>query len=325
VLRGDAEGFHGSEAWSGQRARTVQVTNSISVFPRSRRSADSIGSFLQRHWAALFATVAGFIVLYWATLRGLVEDWSEDPDLSHGFLIPVVSATILFANRKTLGSLPARKSLFGLFVLLCSLAIFFTGILSFTNILQRLAIWGTAVGALWFVLGPAIFRSQPFPFLYLLMAIPLPFFLISPLRIALKSFATRLSADALSFLGYSAQSQGSILVMGEHHLEVADACSGVRSLLATLSTAFLFCYLFRTGYAKGTLLVLTTVPVTIVVNMIRILVVAVALVSFDLNLTSGMTHEVIGLLVFCFGAVLLYLSWRGYNWFFLWKPTEGKT
>jgi exosortase len=249
----------------------------------------------------------------------------EDPDLSYGFLIPVVSAAILFANRKSLRTLPARKSLLGLVVLLGSIAIFFAGILSFTNILQRLAVCGTIVGAVWFVFGSAVFRSHAFPFFYLIVAIPPPLFLINPPRMALKTFVTRLSADSLSLFGYPVQAEGNILAIADHHLEVADACSGVRSLLATLSTAILFCYLFRTGYARGTLLILTAVPVTVAVNIIRIVVVAVALVSFDRDLTGGVAHDVTGFVVFSLGIAALYLSWCFYEWLFLWKPVEGQT
>jgi exosortase len=283
----------------------------------------TVASYLRHNVLAISIAAAGFVALFWPTLRGLVGYWYEDPDFSHGFLIPVISGVILFANRKDLGDLAARRSMRGLVILVVSIVVLLAGSLSFTNILERLALWGAIVGAVVFVLGPALVRRKPFPFFFLLLAIPPPFFLLTPLRLALKGFATRLSADVLLALGYGALPQGNVLSIGEHRLEVADACSGVRSLMAIVSTAVLFAYLFRTGFWKGAALTATAIPITVAVNILRIIIIAVALVSFQVDLTQGAAHELVGFAVFSLSLGLLYASWRFYDWLFRWNDLEG--
>jgi exosortase len=282
------------------------------------------GSFLRVQAVSLCLCAAAFLFLFWPTLASLVAFWVEDPDFSHGFLIPVVSGAILFTNRESLAGMKAERALTGLAVFLISLFLFFIGYLSLTNIFQRLGVWGALAGAVWFLFGTASVRAVSFPLLFLLAAIPPPFVILTPIRLALKGIATRLSADTLSILGQSAVPEGNVLALGEHRLEVADACSGIRSLMAIVSTAVLFAYLFKTGLVKGILLTLIAIPITVVINVLRVVVIAFALGKFDVDLTSGAAHELIGLAVFSLSLVLIYFCWRFCEWFSGWKPS-GRT
>ena len=303
------------------------MTKRVASSPSSPALSEeyTVASFLRRDalWVALAA--AAFVALFWTTFRGLMRDWLEDPDLSHGLLIPVIGGVILFSNRRTLRSIAVRRSNAGLLVLLASLGFYFVGCLSFVNVIERFALWGALIGSVWFLLGPAVLAAQPFPFFFLLLAIPPPYFLVLPLRLALKGFATRLSADLLLVLGYPAFPEGNILALGEHRLEVADACSGIRSLMAIISTAILFAYLFKAGPWKCLLLTVTAIPVTVAVNVLRIIVIAVALYTFQVDLTHGAEHELVGFAVFAVSLGLLYGSWGFYRWFFRWKRAEETT
>lgn len=298
----------------------LEVATKLS--PPSLNQECTVASYLRQNTPVLTLAAAGFVMLFWPTLRGLIQDCLEDPDFSHGLLIPFISGAIVFSNRGLLGSLVVHKSIAGLILLLGSVLVLIAGCLSFTNTVERLALWGAFVGAVAFLLGSAVIRRQPFPFFFLLLAIPQPFFLVAPLRLGLKGFATRLSADVLLAFGYSALPEGNILLLGEHRLEVADACSGIRSLMAITSTAILFAYLFRTGLWKGLVLTLTAIPVTLAVNILRIIMISVALVSFQVDLTHGAVHEMVGFGVFSISLGLLYVSWRFYDWLFRWKDEE---
>jgi exosortase len=302
---------------------SIQVANRESSVASSETC--TVASFLRRSrvWVALAALA--FAALFWPTIRGLAECWLDDPDFSHGFLIPVIGGAILFSNRARIGSIAERRSTAGLIVLLASLGFYFAGCLSFTNVIERLALWGALIGSVWYLLGPAVLAAQPFPFFFLLLAIPPPYFLLLPIRLALKGFATRLSADALVLVGYPAFPEGNVLSLGEYRLEVADACSGIRSLMAIISTAILFAYLFEAGPWKGFVLTATAIPVTVAVNVLRIIIIAVALESFQVDWTHGAEHELVGFAVFGVSLGLLYASWRFYGWFFRWKPAGEAT
>lgn len=294
-----------------------ELVSEVSL-PRPRTVSEAI----QSQKVLLCVALAGWVALFWPTLRGLVEYWGEDPDFSHGYLVPIISGLILWSNRARFAAAAARPSWLGGLALLLSVGVYFMGALSFTNLLQRVGAWASILSAVWLVLGIPALRAAPFPFFFLLLAIPPPYFVLAPFRLGLKGVATRLSAEVLSSMGFEAFPEGSLLVVGTQQLEVADACSGIRSLMAIATTAILFAYLFRAGLVKGALLLLAAVPVALLVNVLRILIVAIALSKYDIDWTHGTSHEVVGYLVFGASLVLLYLTWRLLEWFVRWKPSE---
>jgi exosortase len=227
-----------------------------------------------------------------------------------------ISSLILFADRKRLASLPVRRSWMGLALLLGSLGVFFAGGYTVSDWLERIGLYGSLLGGIWYLLGSGVIRANPFPYFFLLFAIPPPGLLLNPLRLALRQFATQLTSEVLLRIGLVAIPEGNVLSLGEHKLEVADACSGIRSLLAILAVAVLFAYLFRTGLWKGILLTATAVPVTIFNNVLRIVVVAVALGRFQVDLAEGTAHDLLSLATFTLSVGGLYLSSIFYNWLF---------
>lgn len=277
----------------------------------------TVHSVLTRNRYLWVTAVTGYVLLFWPTLTTFASDCWETPDYSHCLAIPAICFGIVLANRKHLGSLESRRSLFGLVVFILALLLFFAGYTAGrTNVIERIGLWGTLVAGVWFAFGSKLIRAKPFPFFYLLLAIPPPFLMFDSLRLQLQSVATRASGDLLHLMEYDVVVRGNLVQVNEELLEVADACSGIRSLFAIVATSVLFAYLFRTGVIKGALLVLTAIPVTVFSNVLRILIVGVALTSFDLNLTGGFAHDALGLLVFGLSLILLYLTWLLYNWLF---------
>src|SRR5690606_25440160 len=158
---------------------------------------------------------------------------------------------------------------------------------------------------------------------YLLFAVPPPQKVLHPLKLELKELATRASADLLSLGGYAARPEGNVLSVGSRLFEVADACSGIRSLVAILATATLFAWAARSGWWKGLALVACAVPITVAVNIGRILILVVAWSSWGIDLTTGFLHELLGYAVFASSLVLLWAAWRGIEWLSRWQaPLE---
>lgn len=285
-------------------------------------SSPSVAEQIRADRIFLAIAAAAGLVLFWPTLAGLWSQWMEDSDFSHGIVVVAISGALLYNRRHELGALPARRSLAGLGVLLLCLLLHAVGLRTVTRIIERLTMWGALVGSVWLLYGGRVVWSRPFPYLYLLLCIPPPFFLLNPVRLALKNFATRLSADALIVLGVPATPEGNVLAIGECRLEVADACSGIRSLMAVTATGILLAYLLRMGVWKGTLLTALAVPITVLVNVLRLVVVAVALTSFDIDLTSGWQHDMVGFAVFGISLTLLFVTSRFVEWFFTWAPNR---
>jgi exosortase len=249
-------------------------------------------------------------------IRGLVTFWAEDPDFSHGFLIVPISVVILYQRRADWLDLPAQKSYLGGLLLVGSMALFVIGHLSLINTFQRVGAWGAVVGGVWLLFGWKSLRQQAFALFFLLFAIPPPFQILSPLRLALKDFATRLTWDFVGLLGVEVTPMGNTLLLGDHKLEVADACSGIRSLMAIVATAVLMAYLFRTGVLKGALVTLTAVPVVILVNVLRVAIIVLVLAWFEIDLSEGWVHDFLGIMVFVVAIGSLYVILRFYDWLF---------
>jgi exosortase len=288
-----------------------------------KRAEETIASFVKAHAAGLAIAAAGGVILFWPAIRDLARTWAFDPNFSHGFVVPVVAAAILHADRKRLARLRAERSLAGLAFLAASLLVFAAGTTSYTNVLQRLGLWGSLIGSVWFLFGSAVLRAKPFPFLLLLLAIPPPTILFIPFSIALRELASQLAGATLGLLGFDVSRAGSMLTIGENELEVVDACSGIRSLVSIVLIAALLAYLLRSGPWRGLLLMATAVPITVAVNVLRIVLVALGLAAFDVDLSTGVVHAALGVGVFIASILLLYGSWRLYCRIFGWKPREA--
>lgn len=288
----------------------------------STHAAPTVSERLRSDRLLVAVALAAATLLFWPTLAGLWDQWMGDPDFSHGIVIVGVSAALIYTKRGELGSMAARRSLVGLSILLVSLLVYAIGYRTMTRVFERLGMWGVVVGSVWFLLGTRFIFKRPFPYFYLLLSIPPPFIVMAPVRLVLKNFATRLSSDALVLLGIPAMPEGNILAVGESRLEVADACSGIRSLMAVTATAVLLAYLFRMGAWKGAVLTAIAVPITVLVNVLRLVVVAVALTRFEIDLTGGWPHDMVGFAVFGVSLALLFATARFVEWFFRWNSAE---
>jgi exosortase len=269
---------------------------------------------VRRNRLALGLAAAAYCLLFGITIAGLVLFWYRDGDYSFGFLIPPACAIILWRSRAQVAAAPARRSLAGLAVLLLGIGLYFVGRARMTDFFLRAGVYVTLIGSVWFALGPGILRACPFPFFFLAFAFPPPAFLLGPLRQALRGIATSVSADVLAGIGYEVVRAGNTLVVEGHPLEVADACSGIRSLMVIVAAAVFYAWLFRAGWIRGAILTLTAIPVTIAVNILRIMIVAVALMSFDIDLTGGIAHDALSVGVFGISLAFLYASLLFYDW-----------
>ncbi len=265
--------------------------------------------------AALWALLAlGYVVLAWPTLRLWAVDCWSDPDLSHVFVVPLISGAILWSMRDRLRSADERAAWQGSFVMVGALAVFFAGRAALASSVERVGVWLLGIGLVWFCLGRRVVTSAFFALFFLLFAVPPPFVVVSVSRVFLKQLAIRMSSDVLSLCGFESRPLGSVLVVEGHQLEVADACTGIRSLFAIVTTAVLFAYLLRLGLIRGVFLAAIAVPVTVVLNVARILIVAIALAAFGVDLTGGSVHAALGAGVFLLSLVFLYVSCRVLEW-----------
>jgi exosortase len=280
-----------------------------------RRDALVAGS---ERWSRV-AVLAPFMALllgalYWQTLRDLALQWWDDPNYTHGFMVPVFSGYLVWRQRARLSALAPRGSALGLPVLLAGLATFLLGDLGAELFLTRASLIIVLAGLVLFHLGRRVFRVVLFPLAFLVFMVPLPSIIFYAVTFPLQSLAARQAAWTLDLLGVPVILDGNVIHLSQLTLGVTEACSGIRSLVSLLGGAVAFAYLALPGGWMALAFVASTVPITIVANAGR--VVSTGLIGrwFGVEYASGFFHTFSGWAVYVFAFVCLFAVYGLLRW-----------
>ena len=242
-------------------------------------------------------SVIGWMVMRWSGSGG---------DLSHGWLIPLVSVYILWRRRKELVSVEKRPCGAGLAVVAFALILHWIG---FRSQLTRLSIlsmilllWGIPLT----LLGRELARLLVFPCTYLLFFVPLSF--LDSVTVPLRIIASTISTALLNGLGIAATQSGTAIYSaagGGFNFDVADACSGLRSLLAMTALTAVYAYLTQERQWRKWVLFLCAVPLAMLGNIIRIVTIALIAVGFGVELAMKVYHNLSGFIVFAVAILVM--------------------
>ena len=243
--------------------------------------------------------------LYWKILGDLVAQWWDDPNYSHGFLVPLFSGYLAWHQRERLKRLVPLGSWTGLPVLLGGIGMLILGDLGAENFLSRSSLIIIVAGLILFHLGHEILRRVAFPVGFLFFMVPLPAILFYAMTFPLQRLAAQNAAWTLDALGVPVLLDGNVLHLSNITLGVTEACSGVRSLISLLALAVAWAYLTRNRMWATVILVASVVPITILANAGR--VVATGLVGqwFGARYAQGFFHTFSGWLIFLFAFICL--------------------
>ncbi|MFN7978445.1 MAG: exosortase A [Vicinamibacterales bacterium] len=255
--------------------------------------------------AALLA-IAGFAVLFFDVARTLVSDWSTDDNYSHGFLVVPVAAWLAWERRDALAAAPTRPHAFGLVVILGSLLILGAGVLGAERFLTRLAMVGVLTGTVLFVWGAAHLRLLTFPLAFLLLGIPLPAILFNQIALPLQLLASQVGEAGLRMAGVPVLREGNVMVLARTTLEVAEACSGIRSLVSLLTLGIVYGYFMDSRTWVRWLLALSTVPIAVATNGLRVAGTGIAAHHYGPEAAEGFLHTFSGWLVFVSALAMLF-------------------
>lgn len=253
-----------------------------------------------RGWLGAAALAGLLAVLYWSTLRLLAIQWWDDPNYSHGFLVPVFSAYLVWQRRDALRGLVPVGAWIGVPVLLGGAAMLLLGDIAAELFLSRSSLIVILAGLVLFHLGRAVFREVAFPLAYLFFMIPLPATIFYAVAFPLQGLAARNAAWTLDLLGIPVLLDGNVIQLSQITLGVTEACSGIRSLISLLALAVAWAYLTLDSRWAMALLVASAVPITIVANAGR--VVATGLIGqwFGIEYATGFFHTFSGWVIFLF-------------------------
>ncbi|MGH9486273.1 MAG: exosortase [Terriglobales bacterium] len=250
--------------------------------------------------------LAALVLVYAGTAVKLVQDWSTNPNYSHGFLIPFAIAFFLWQERDRLARLPRRPSRLGLVLVVYSQAQYLLGVLGAERFLQATSFLFLAAGIIMLLWGWAHLKVVSFEFLLALVAIPLPAIIFNEIAFPLQLIASRWAAALLNFCGVPVFRSGNILQLPFRALDVAEACSGIRSLFSLLALALMVAYFLPLRRWGKTLFVLSAVPIAIVANAIRIAATGLLGQYVGQEYATGFFHEFSGWVIFvlAFGLLL---------------------
>jgi exosortase len=271
---------------------SLQITQTSEEKPRDRLQVG-----LQALVIALVLTalLAG---LYWKILHALVVQWMDDPNYTHGFLVPAFSFYLIWRQRTTLQTLSRTGSLLGFPVMLIGAALLYLGDLGADNFLMRSSLIVILGGLVLFHLGRRIFRAVLFPLAFLFFMVPLPGVIFYAITFPLQHLAARQAAWALETLGVPVLLDGNIIHLAQLSLGVTEACSGIRSLISLLAGAVAWAYLFLPLGWSTIFFVAATLPITILANAARVILTGLIGQYLGVEYASGFFHEFAGLAIY---------------------------
>jgi len=246
-----------------------------------------------------------FVLLYWHVIVKLVHDWSVDENYSHGFLIVPLAVYFAWERRDRLQLLPIRGSSIGLVFVAGSLLVLIAGLLGAELFLTRISMIGMLVGMVLFVLGWKHLKALMFPLGILLLMIPVPAILFNQILFPLQLLASRVGEASLSAAGIPVLREGNVITLANTKLEVAEACSGIRSLVSLLTLAIVYGYFVDSRMSIRLAIALSAIPVAILANGVRVAGTGFAAHYFGPSAAEGFFHTFSGWLVFVVAFVLL--------------------
>jgi exosortase len=260
-------------------------------------------------WLVAGALVLGFVGLlsglYGAIGRDLVWQWWDDPDYSHGFLVPLLSGFLAWKRRKQLAALKPNGTWIGAAVLVIALAELLLGDLAGENFLMRSSIVLVLAGLVLFHRGWPTFRLLAFPLLFLLFMVPLPATVFYAVAFPLQRLAAQNAAWVLDLMGVPVLLDGNVIHLSQISLGVTEACSGIRSLISLLAVAVAWGALTLPRLWAIGVLVAATVPITIVANAGRVVATGLIAQWVGTDYAQGFFHVVSGWVIFLLAFVCL--------------------
>jgi len=261
----------------------------------------------RRRWLLAFSLAsAGLLAVYAPILYWMVLHWiSVSDDYGHAFLIVPLAGYFAWERRARLRRTPIEPSWWGAVALAAGSLTLAVGRLGTELMNMRVSFVLGFIGLVLLLLGRQVFRVLAFPLLFLFLMVPLPQSLVNVVAFPLQLVAADLAMTFLDLLHIPALREGNIIHLARADLFVAEACSGLRSLMALITLGVVFAYFFRRTLGERIVIVLSAIPVAIVVNAFRVGLTGILTHSFGEQMATGVIHETQGFFTFGIAFVLL--------------------
>jgi len=261
-------------------------------------------------WSTALLLVGSFTLLYWRVLARLVHDWINDGNYSHGFLIVPLSLYFVWERRARLRAIPRRPSAFGLVVVIGSLAVLLAGLMGAELFLTRVSLVGVITGSILFLFGWRTLGLLALPVLFLLLMIPIPAIILNQVTFPLQLLASQVGEGSLRALNVPVLREGNVIVLANVSLEVAEACSGIRSLISLLTLGIVYGYFADSRLSVRFVVALSTIPIAIASNGLRVAGTGIAAHYWGPQAAEGFFHTFSGWLMFVVAFCMMFVVTR---------------
>ena len=258
----------------------------------------------RERWS-LAGLLAAFLALYGGILLKLSQDWLKDDNYAHGVLVVPIVGYLVWQRRDALRELPLNPSAAGSLVVAGSLGVLLIGTAGIELFLTRVSLIGVLAGIVIYLFGWAHLRLLAFPLAFLLLMIPLPAIVFNHVTFPLQLVASRLGVATLQALEIPVLREGNVIVLANTTLEVAQACSGIRSLVSLLTLALLYGCVLERGAAVRFTIALSAVPVAILANGVRVAGAGAVAHYYGAEAATGFLHTFSGWFLFATSVVAL--------------------
>jgi exosortase len=256
-------------------------------------------SWITISWVAILLSIC-----YAPIIARLVAQWYDDPDMGHGFFVPVIAGYIAWQNRARIADLAPRPSWWGLAILVWAALQLYVGTLGAELFLSRTSLVVSIVGAVVLLGGFAYLRIFAFPLFLLLFMVPIPSVIYNSLTFPLQLKASEAAEWAIDALGIPIIREGNVLILASQTLNVVEACSGIRSLLTLTFLSLVYGYFAEKRLWVRAVLFFATIPIAILANAGRVTLTGI-FSEINPQLAEGLFHEAEGWVIFMVAFVIL--------------------
>lgn len=258
-------------------------------------------------WIAFIASGALLAILFHEGIRFLLRQW-DSPEYGYAYLIPVITAFLIWQKKDLLEKMPFIGSWTGLGVTLIGILLFFLGELSALHVAMQYALLVVIAGMILAFTGRPGFRVIWVPVLLLVFIVPLPGFLYQELSGQLQLISSQLGVWVIRLFGISVFLEGNVIDLGSFKLQVVEACNGLRYLFPLMTLGFIAAYFYKAAFWKRAVIFLSTIPITILMNSFRIGMIGVAVEYWGKEMAEGLLHDFEGWVVFMASLAVMVLE-----------------
>ena len=265
-------------------------------------------------WLQISVLAVLVTVLYHRIVISWIEQLWTDPYYSHCFFLPLFGVWVIWRTRDKFQKLPLKLNWWGLIVSLTAVAILILGVFGAEEFLSRVSLLVLLAGVVIQFCGWCYFRTGLFAWAVLFLMIPLPRILFAEITLPLQFLSSRLGSGLLDLAGIQNLREGNLIHLHSLTLDVAEACSGLRSLMSLVTVAVIYGYVFSSKRWLRLVLVIGAIPVAIAANGFRIMGTGLVGEYWGRDMSEGFFHGFSGVVVFVFSFLLLISLGQATQW-----------